>query len=86
MQVLSCGLRKRTKENVGATLVVAPLPPDAVRNEGDHKGRPTCPWKQRSDHFDVATLEIDLGNSSKDRHSDLEARAGIVDLLYDAIE
>jgi hypothetical protein len=25
---------------VGATLVVAPLPADAVRKPGDHKGRP----------------------------------------------
>ncbi len=28
------------KDEVGATLVVAPLPADAVRKPGDHKGRP----------------------------------------------
>ncbi len=33
-------MKSEPQENVGATLVVAPLPADAVRKPGDHKGRP----------------------------------------------
>src|SRR5260370_28345781 len=86
----------------GCKCVLAPFASDGKKCRGAPCGRllggrgtqtgattrvaPTCPWKKRSDYLDIAKLEIDLGNSTKDRHRDVEAGVGIVHLLYDALE
>src|SRR5271170_309712 len=39
-----------------------------------------------SDLLDLAEFEIDRGGAAEDRHCDLDARAGLVDFLDDAVE